>query len=361
MTGDAAAGDVAAGPIVQSLAIGMRAVWLATALLALVWLASGIRQVPPDRSAVVYRFGRIMRVAPPGLLLAWPSPVETVELIPGAERQLSLHVSPVPRAAGLDDAVDRADHTRPEGNAGSYLTGDGGVVLLDAALAFRINDPVAFVLAQMHVPAALDRLFRDAAVTVAARHRLDDFLVTEAGSAARPDAASARQAVRDELAAVMNRRLAALALAGGGLGIEIMRIDLTATLPPPAKRAYDAVLSATQRADQALARARTDAERIRQQAARERDRLLATAHAQAAERVGAARTDTARIAALAAQEDPAHPADLLARVWRERIAQVLHQVGQVTAVDERGGMRLILSGRAPAGGSMGAGSVGGRE
>ncbi|WP_048862440.1 SPFH domain-containing protein, partial [Acidisphaera rubrifaciens] len=263
--------DVAAGPVVQALTIGMRAVWLATALLALAWLASGIRQVPADRSAVVYRFGRIVRVAPPGLLLAWPSPVERVELIPGPERQISLHVSPVPRAEGLDDAVDRAEHAPPQGNAGSYLTGDGGVVLLDAAMTFRINDPVAFALQQLHIPAALDRLFRDAAVTVAARHRLDDFLVTEAGSAARPDAAAARQAVRDELAAVMNARLAALAASGGALGIETVRIDLTATLPPPAKRAYDAVLSATQGADQALARARTDAERIRQQAARERD------------------------------------------------------------------------------------------
>ena len=38
-------------------------------------------------------------------------------------------------------------------NASAYLTGDGNVVLLNATLIYRINDPIAYALSQTHVAA----------------------------------------------------------------------------------------------------------------------------------------------------------------------------------------------------------------
>src|SRR6201999_1877296 len=58
------------GPIVQSVRIGFRAIYLATLLLAVVWLFSNIRQISPDSQAVVQRFGRIVRTQSAGLLIA---------------------------------------------------------------------------------------------------------------------------------------------------------------------------------------------------------------------------------------------------------------------------------------------------
>jgi regulator of protease activity HflC (stomatin/prohibitin superfamily) len=339
------------GPLLQSVTIGFRAIYLATALLALVWLASGIRQVPPDSRAVVTSFGRIVRVQSAGLLIALPPPIQTVRIIPGAEQLLRHTVSPVPRAAGLDDVVDIANGEPMQGSAGSYLTGDGGVVLLDAVLTCRITDPVAYVIAEAHIAPALDRLFRTAAIAVAARHKLDDFLVTHPDLVAAGGSAAQLQAVRDELATTLNDRLRTLAAAQAGLGVEVERIDITAYLPIAAKRAFDAVLSADQRADQALARARTDAERRRQEAERERDRLLTVARANAAEQVSRADAATARITALAAQATGDARDSLLDRLYRDRIAQLLHQIGHVTTVDPRGGARVILpaSGVGPGG------------
>jgi regulator of protease activity HflC (stomatin/prohibitin superfamily) len=335
------------GPIVQSLTIGFRAIYLATLALAVLWLASNVRQVPPDSRAVVLRFGRIVRVQEAGLLLALPRPIESVRLLPNADRQLSHTVAAVPRAPGIDDDFGVATGEQNQGNAGAYMTGDGGIVLLDAVLTWHIVDPAAYVVSETHVIPALNRLFRTAAIAVAARHDLDDFLV------ARPDrtqqAATAavvaqRQAVRDEVLAAMNARLRDLAGEGASLGVEIDRIDLTAYLPPAARRAFESVLSATQRAEQALARARTDAERTRQAADRERDNLLAGARAAAAERVSRARASTATIVALAAQATGTARASLLDRVYRDRIAALLPRIGQVTAVDSRGGARVILPG-----------------
>ena len=167
------------GPIAQSVAIGFRSVYIAAALLLLIWLTSNVREIASDSQAVVRRFGRIVRSQEAGLLIAWPRPIEQVQLLPGPERQLSQDVpalqAPTEKSAALigpggPGAAVPAD-------AEAYLTGDGNAVLLNATLVYRINDPIAYALEQSHVPAALDRLLRASAVQVAAGRSLNDFLV----------------------------------------------------------------------------------------------------------------------------------------------------------------------------------------
>jgi regulator of protease activity HflC (stomatin/prohibitin superfamily) len=339
------------GPLVQSIAIAFRLGVAATLLLAGAWLASNISQVPPDTTAVVSRFGRIVQVKSAGLLLAWPRPVEEVRLLPGPERQIPLTIERQPPAPGIDGGAPPMAPTprispNPQfGAAGSYLTGDGGVVLLDVALTYRITDPAAFMLAQTHVPQALNRLFRAAAVTAAAGHRLDDFLVVDTGAAGRQAAsrASASAALRDEIVAAMNTSAAPL-----GLGVEVTRLDLTAALPTVARGAFERVLTAGQQADQAVAMARTDATRRLQEADRSRDDLLNVARARAAERVTAAHTETDEVLALEArlgeESWPGSRANLLDQIYRERLAALMPTIGHITAVDPRGDARLILPG-----------------
>ncbi len=336
MTGPATGAEDAAelpnGPLLQSVGIAYRLCIFATAVLALVWLGSNIQRVPPDATAVVTRFGRVAEVHGAGLLLAWPEPIDRVVLLPGPQRQLGLAIAAAPPAAPPARV----------GTAGSYLTGDGAVVLLDAALTYRVVDPVAFMLAETHVDPALQRIFRAAAVAIAASHRLDDFLVVDqTRDAASRAGASAR--LRDALLAAINRRLQQDA----ALGIAATRLDLTAALPPAAKAAFDQVLTATQVADQGLADARTDATRELQQAESGRDRLLDDARAAAAERVSAAQAATATVAALSGESTPQTRANLLDQLYRSRIGSILGHIGRVTAVDPRGGPRVILSGGGP--------------
>src|ERR1700691_5845309 len=77
------------GPVAQSVAIGFRSIYAAILVLALIWLASNVRQIPPDSQAVVVRFGKIVRTQAAGLLLGWPRPIEQVYLLPGTDRLLS--------------------------------------------------------------------------------------------------------------------------------------------------------------------------------------------------------------------------------------------------------------------------------
>ena len=332
------------GPIAQSVTIGFLAIYAATMLLAVVWLASNARQIAPDSQAVVFRFGRIVRTQESGLLLALPRPIEQVRLLPGPDRQLSQAVQPLPPSGGIAPASDSDPGAGAPQGATPYLTGDGNVVLLDATLIYRIVDPTTYILAQDHVGPALDRLFRATTVAVAGARRLDDFLVVREAAEGAVALTETRAAVRDDLLAALNGRLASLAARGQGLGVEVQRIDMTAWLPPEAKVAFDAVLTATQVAEQGVAAARTDAERRRQQAASDRDRLLSAAQAAATEKVTDAHAATARILALQSQATPQNRDTLLLQAYRAELGAILRRAGAVTLVGPGDGGRVILGG-----------------
>jgi regulator of protease activity HflC (stomatin/prohibitin superfamily) len=336
---------IADGPVAQSIRIGFLALSAAMALLVAVWLASNIRQVPPGSQAVVLRLGRIVAVQQSGLVLAWPRPLDRVVLLPGGERQIEMRIdAESARSPGIADPSITVPADLPPEEAAALLTGDGGVVLLDAGLTWRISDAATYYVARDHVFPALRRLFLAAATALAARHDLDAFLVVRPERAGDPMVQSARAALRADLAHAVNDRLRALEQAGAGLGVEVMRVDVSALLPPTAKQAFDHVLDATQTADQGLAAARTDATRTQQTAARESDRILTEARATAEEMLGAARNETAAIAALEQGMDPAARPSLLDQAWRDRIGAILHQAGAVSAVDGHAVSRLILPG-----------------
>jgi membrane protease subunit HflK len=340
------------GPIAQSVAIGFRAIYVATLLLVLLWLASNIREIAPDSQAVVLRFGKIVRSQQAGLLIAWPRPVEQVRLLPGPDRQLSQDVGALPPESAKALAVITASDASLPQNVAAYLTGDGNVVLLNAALIYRIGDPQAYALAESHVAAALDRVFRAATVHITAGRNLNDFLVVQSNVAKGKEGEVTAQAitalrseVRNSLLQSTNARLQQLASDRASLGIEVQRIDMTAWLPPDAKTAFDAVLTATQAADRGVAVARTDAERRRQESERERGRLLSAAEATAKELVAGATVDTARIVAIEREETPQTRSSLLLQAYRTDIADIMNRVGSVTLIDPQSGVRFVLPGK----------------
>jgi regulator of protease activity HflC (stomatin/prohibitin superfamily) len=328
------------GPIGQSLRISYTLLRLVILLLAGFWLVSNVRQVPPEAQAAVLRFGRVVRVQPAGLLLAWPRPVEQVELLPAPARQMELQV--VARMPAGGPALERRPANLPPTSAGGYLTGDGGEVVLDATLTWRIADAAAYLIARDHVPAALQRLFVAGATAVAAGRSIDDFMAVRAGQGDESHIAALRQAVRGDLVRAVQSRLDALAKAGAPLGVEVTRADVNALLPLAAKPGFDAVLEATQLAEEALASARTDAARTLQDADQERDRIIAAANAGAAERVGEAHRQVATILLLAGRGVAEGRQGLLEQIWRDRVRAILRQAGSVVAVDPAGGSRLIL-------------------
>ncbi len=355
------------GPIAQSVAIGFRAVYVVAFLLAVVWLASNVREIAPDSQAVVRRFGAIVRTQPAGLLIAWPRPIEQVQLLPGPERQLSQDVPALPPPTEQTAALigGPGENSAAEASPSLYLTGDGNAVLLSATLIYRINDPIAYSLEQSHVQAALDRLFHASAVQVTAGRDLNDFQPVPsvqqatqgigvgqqpaagqaaAGAAAEGNVEQVRAEVRNDLLQMLNARLQQLAADGSPLGVEVERIDFTPSLPPKAKSAFDAVLVAVQAAGRNIATANTDAEHRRQGATQLSEQLISSAQASARELVSNATVNTAAILPLEREETPLTRSSLLMNIYRTDVGNIMNHAGAVTLVDPKSGVRFLMPG-----------------
>jgi len=198
----------------QITRVAFRFLFVAAGVVATGWALSNVRQVPADSRAVVLRFGAIARQQGPGLLIAWPRPIEQVVMIPALDRQIELTVDGAnsPLASGVTPLlVDiSAD---PRQNAAFVLTGDSGIVRLQATLFYQITDAAAYLLAADHVKPALLRLFAASAVAVSAGRDLDAILIARAPSDAdvgRPPQGR-QERFRSDLVAAVNRKLAALA------------------------------------------------------------------------------------------------------------------------------------------------------
>jgi len=326
----------------QAGRIACLALFAMTLIAAANWLFSNVRQIEPDKRAVVMRFGAVSRTAGAGLLLAWPEPLEQVEILPAADRVIEHHVTALLREnivpAWTNTGGEKSDAVA---GAGYLLTGDSGVVQLDVQVYYVITDPVAFVLQGEHLLPALDRLTEHAAVAICASRDLDTILV------ARPEMvgndshiAERRERLRGDLRQGINQQLAALRAAGSNPGIEVRRVDVQSSLPPSAVEAFNAVLTASQQADQNIASASNEAASAHQEAVQAADRTLQVSHAKASEQIAQASTETATVVQLANDHSP----ELLWRLWRERMPAILAHAGGVTAVDPHDDAHLILPG-----------------
>jgi regulator of protease activity HflC (stomatin/prohibitin superfamily) len=315
-------------------------------VLMAVWAGSNIRVVPPDARAAVLRLGAVTRIEGPGLLLAWPQPIEQVVLLPGADRQIEQKVrrfesTPV-ALPGQPPEFQVSPDVRS--NAAFLLTGETGIVHLQATLFYRIDDPRAYLLAAAHVPAALDRIFGASAVAVCAARSLDAILVARPGPGGGDAGGASRESFRADLVRETNRRLDALAAQGAGLGVRISRVDIAASLPGGAKSAFDRVLLATQTADAAVAQARTEATRIATAAREQRLRILADADAKAAEQRVEVSATAFLMAGLADRMQGADAAAQRRALFDARAGAVLRHGREVATVDPQGGARLFLPG-----------------
>jgi regulator of protease activity HflC (stomatin/prohibitin superfamily) len=335
------------GPWGQAVVLSFRFLLLAVGLIAAGWLVSNFHQIPPDSQAVVMRFGSIARIHGAGLLLAWPRPIEQVVVLPAAARQLQL---PIRRyednqaesgTQGFDTSSD------PRLNTAFLLTGDSGVVHLEAQVFYQINDPLAYMIAKEHVEPALERLLLASAVAMMAGRDLDSVLVARPEVASEAAEASRRERLRSDLMSAVNRRLADLGRQGASLGVILSRIDLVPSIPAGAKQAFENVLIVTQDAEARAAVARTGAEMTSQEANRNKDHIAASATATAEEAITNAKAQTASIEALAQQSRDMSRNMQLTRVYYDRVEALLKKAQRVDVVDRSGAVRTILPGGTP--------------
>jgi modulator of FtsH protease HflK len=117
-----------------------RFVWLAVAVVIVLWLASGFYRVEPDEQGVVLRFGGINRITEPGLNWRIPWPVESV-LTPKVTR-----VNPIEIGYRLNTGSEYAGGAPgqvPE--EALMLTGDENIVDINFTVFWVIKDATKYL------------------------------------------------------------------------------------------------------------------------------------------------------------------------------------------------------------------------
>ncbi|NMY57120.1 MULTISPECIES: protease modulator HflK [Pseudomonas] len=336
-------------PWQQAGRLAFLGLYAVTVFAAVAWGFSNVRQIDPQNRAVVLRMGALDRIQNAGLLWAWPKPFEQVVIVPAADRVSERRIENLLRSDVALQADRKASFATPVSDAlagsGYLLTGDAGVVQLDVRVFYNVTEPYAFVLQGEHVLPALDRLVTRSAVALTAARDLDTILV------ARPEligsdsqAAERRERLRGDLVQGINQQLASLSATGQGIGLQVVRVDVQSSLPGPAVNAFNAVLTASQHAEQAVAAARNEAAKVTQSATQQADRSVEQAQAQASERLAKAQADTSTIINLAKVQQAGNDSGLMLRLYRERMPRILGQAGSVTSVDPNDDSRLIIQG-----------------
>lgn len=254
-------------PLLGALGFMVRFANWPIALLAVLYLGSGMTSVAPGEVALVLRWGRLRGSSPAeqvhgsGFLFAWPFPIEEVVRVDTAQSR-SLRISDfnpdlgtgLPQVEGLEFTGPDPDKIDPL-REGYLLTGDNNILQVSIEVTYRVRDAVAFALRHADPEGALRRSVGAATVHSVGATAIDAILTGGRGQIER--------SVRTESQASLDR---------AQTGLEIQRISLVAVDVPaqvrPAFRQYQSVVLEAQRliylenkdsADQlAAARARRD-------------------------------------------------------------------------------------------------------
>lgn len=271
--------------LLQGLSAGGRALkWLMLGLLVL-FLCSGITKVQPGEVAFILRLGKLHgttradQVKSPGLLFAFPYPIDQVYRVPiKQEREVLVETAwPSNGSTGAEATLDPLMD-------GYFVTGDRNIVQARLAVKYRIHDPIAYRMTA-HDP---ERIL-ETVVIAATRSLLSDWRVDDALRLQRMvgEGGASRESLSQRVARLVQAQLDQL-----GTGIAVSALEFREVQPPLAvKAAFDEVQSARIQiqthkneavgfANQAIPEAEADRSSLIQQASADAQVLVATAQAE---------------------------------------------------------------------------------
>lgn len=310
-------------------------------LAVLVFLTSGITFVEPDEDAVVYRLGqRVGGVRPPGLLLAWPAPIDQVVRVPSrrthevlldAWAPLNADAPPATKpgeaqyahlqamSAGLRPELlppkrPRALHPVTDGYT---VTGDTNLVQGRFALRYRIRDAIEWLSQAQEVEPLLQNLFYRSTSHVLAQRSVDDAV------------SSGQQSLTEDVRARVQSMADALRL-----GVSIDRVEIREIGPPKqVLPAFEEVVSAQVEARTAIEQARTYEAQILPKAQAEAYRIRTDADSASAELLAKAQGEAEAFSALLHKHQQT-PALVRARLLAETRDRVLARLQKKTVLPD---------------------------
>jgi membrane protease subunit HflK len=282
-----------------------------------VWLMSGIYVVDPDEQGVVTRFGAFVGRTTPGINYHLPWPIEAVET-PAVTRENQLNIG---------YRLGSPDNSRDVPEESLMLTGDENIVDINFTVFWVIKDAGAFLFNVENPDNQLDGTVKAVAESamreVVGKNQIEPILTAN------------REPIQDEVRDLMQRILDAY-----GAGVTITRVQMQKADPPAQViEAYRDVQAA-----------RTDQDRMRNEAEAYANKVVPEARGQAARIIqqaegykqqvtAEAQGEAARFVSIYDQYKRA-PDVTRRRIYLDTMRDVLGDMNKVI-VDNKGGSGVV--------------------
>ena len=329
----------------------------AVVLLVLLWASSStLYKVEADSEAVVLRLGKKLKIAPPGLHMKLPWPIDVAYSVP-VEKVQSIEFGYRTLTAGR-----RTEYARPgsqDKTIARMLTADLNLAHVEWVVQYRIIDPESYLFRiggeRRSDPSTNARDLIADVSEAAMRRIIGDVSVDSVITIGR-------EKIADDARIEMQHMLD-----GFDSGIKVVNVKLQSATPPDeVKDAFDAVNRAKQSKERVVNEAKGERNRLIPAARGRRDRTIAEAEGYALRvQKEADGRGTAFLAQLAEYEKA--PEVTKMRLYLEGMEDILMRVDDMTIIDESiTGMLPLLhlnSGGAgvPTGGARQRGRMGGGQ
>jgi len=289
--------------------------WIA--IMALLYLVSGITTVKPDEVAVVLRWGRLVGATPalqqhgPGLLFAFPRPIDEVVRVQVKHVWEVPITALAPGSASVSQEELAGDTLNPL-TQGYAITGDQNIVQASMVARYRVRDPAEWAF---YGPKAEDVLRVE--VTSAMVRSLGEMGVDQVLSDGR-----------QRLIATVARRTQA-GLDASHSGLELSSLELTQLAPPQALASdFNSVQSAFIEAQTEQSEAQAFAENEIPAAHADADQLVQRAQGDADSALAVARGDADAFRALE-KEYRTNAVVVRERLYRDAVEKAINAAGSV--------------------------------
>jgi membrane protease subunit HflK len=270
--------------------------------------------VPSDSVAVVQRFGRYLKVVPPGLHMKLPLGIDLATIVP-VKRQLKQEFG-----FTTPGATDPSQGPRPQdaSRETQMVTGDLNAALVEWVVQYRIADPVKFLF-EVREPSETLRYASESVMREVVGDRTVDEVIT-----------IGRQDIETE-ALIKMQALASKYV----MGISIDQVQLKNINPPkPVQDSFNEVNQAQQEKEKLINEARRDYNKVIPLAEGERDQRIREADGYRIKRINEAEGDVARFGALLAEYIKA-PEVTRRRIYLETLQEVMPSLRAKIVVDEQ--------------------------
>jgi membrane protease subunit HflK len=309
--------------ILAALRSSIRVLRWGMLVLVLIYLCSGITVVAPNQRGLILRFGRALpKSAPPGLLLAFPPPIDEVVMLPAKNVQDVVLDAWKPNDDSLRDSLhpERDPYT---------ITGDVNIIRARFSIRFQVADPIAYEFGASERENLCNAICYQSACRVLAAMTVDDALTT-----------------RRDFIGQESMRIAQAEFDRLGLGVQLLAFETREINPPaPVLSAFQDVVSAKVEAKTLVEPARSRHASVIPEANAEAYRIQQEAQSYAQELTAKAQGKVSAFLALL-KEYRANPGTVQTRLYAEMIEGVLPKVRISTVVPtDRGDVRVLISPR----------------